>query len=103
MSYDMSVRQAARWAEHKGCLFTINKFTGQPDYLYAVYSTAWKGGNRVLCLGGYDKCTAYVNANKGEQIRMECLQSVVEGMDEEAGEAGCYLGVREEGISWEAA
>lgn len=95
----MNIRQAARWAEKKGCVYRVRN--GAPDLMYAVWAVR---DHSVLCLGYRDRCAEFMTS-KGANLyfdpalRMEPLQEVLEGMYEEEGERGCYLGVREEGYS----
>jgi hypothetical protein len=87
----MNIRQAARWAERKGILYTVNRHTGQPDHLYAVYDT---GNHMVDLIGGYDKCKAIMPPHSqptadGRWLRLQCLDEVCQEMDESDGEAAC--------------
>lgn len=92
----MNINAAARWAERKDCVW-ING-----DYNNPMYAAVDQNDNRVDCLGSYEKCSAYILAHPGGWWRLYSLDEVLQGQYEEACEAACYLGVREEGISWEA-
>lgn len=98
MNAQMNIRQAARWAQQKDCVYRIGK-DGQPDHMYAV--TRIKD-QIVVCLGYYDKCADYMNEHKGEYLRNYCLDDVLQEMSESEAESRCYLGQREEGVSWVA-
>lgn len=81
----MNIRQAARWAERNDCVFRVGR-DGQPDWMYAV----WRYSDQeAVCIGYYDKCRAYMDAHKGEGIRMESLDEVLQGMAESEGELLC--------------
>lgn len=103
----MNIRQAARWAERKGALYSINR-AGQPEHLYAVYDTR---NLLVECIGRHDKCQAYreslgsqydsMPTRDGRYLRMQALDEVVAQLDEEEGEARCMPSARE--LAWGAA
>lgn len=91
----MSINQAARWAERKDCLY-ISGNTQNP--MYAVVD---QNDNRVDCLGAFEKCEAFISANRG-WWRLYVLDEVLEQIRSDDAEAACYLGEREENVAWEA-
>ena len=96
MKTQMNIRQAARWAERKGCLYRTSNYNNEPVYLYAVYDA---DTHMVECLGGYEKCDDYrkslgssydtIPTNDGRHLRMVTLESVRCDLDESEGEARC--------------
>ncbi len=64
----MNIRQAARWAERKGALYTVNRYTAEPQYLYAVYDTR---NNMVECIGAHAKCVDYLQSLGAAHDRMQ--------------------------------
>lgn len=82
----MNIRQAARWAERKDCLFSVNRYTGEVEYLYAAYDI---NTNLVVAIGSYEKCKAAGGCAVGGDLRLEALQDVCADMDEYEGEAMC--------------
>jgi hypothetical protein len=88
----MNIRQAARWAERKDCVYRVNR-DGQPDWMYAV----WRFSDQeAVCVGYYEKCRDYMAAHKGEPLRMDSLDDVLQGMAESDGESGVVPDVREQ-------
>lgn len=82
----MNIRQAAQWAEKKGCVYRVG-YDGQPDYMYAVYSVRT---HEVLCVGYHAKCSEFVKSYEGSRwdIKMVSLDQIIQEMGEEAGELG---------------
>ena len=104
----MNIRQAARWAERKGALYAVNRYSGEVDHLYAVYDTAT---HLVECIGAHRKCMAYLQAQgcahdrmptrDSRWLRVQALDEVVSELDESEGEACSLPSVRE--LAWGAA
>ena len=104
----MNIRQAARWAERKGALYTVNRYTGEPQYLYAVYDTR---NNMVECIGAHPKCAAYLHSlgaahdrmqtRDGRWLRLQALDEVAQELDDAEGEQNCLPSSRE--VAWGAA
>jgi len=86
----MSIRQAARWAERNNSLYRVQD--GRPDYMAAAVDV---NTNMVLCMGYGDKAYDFKRARPEQPIRVYTLDEVVQGMDEEEGEAACIPGPRE--------
>lgn len=108
----MNIRQAARWAERKQALYTPSRFNGEPLYLYAVYDM---NNHNVECIGGHDKCSAFlrqagattintmsgVQVGDGRWLRMQALIDVVDELDQSEAEQACAPSARE--LAWGAA
>lgn len=94
----MTIRQAARWAERKDALYINGNFQNP---LCAVWSDKT---HAVALIGSYDKCRAYIlqhcearhipitgsyyqRADGSENLRMDSLDDVAQGMDESEAEA----------------
>jgi hypothetical protein len=97
----MSIREAARWAARKDILCRVGR-DGSPQYLYAVYTSAYMGGNAVECIGSYAKCREYVEAQK----RAGRTDAVLADLDEtweqmccDEGEARCVPSASEQ-MEW---
>lgn len=88
---EMSIRQAARWAESKDALY----IGGNPNNPMAAVWSA--NTHKVVCLGSADKCRAWIKANttcqyiptygmnypgQGDWFRMDSLDEVLEGMEQ---------------------
>lgn len=83
----MHIRELARWAdEHDELVLTC--YGGDPSYRYAVYDT--KNGE-VETHGEYDACLETLNkmTAEGRRGQITSLDTIVQEMDEEAGEMGC--------------
>lgn len=91
----MSIRQAARWAEHKDCVYRV--LDGQPDYMAAAVDV---NTNKVLSIGFGDKAYDFKRAHPDLDIRVYTLDEVLQGMSEEEGEQGCIPGPRDADTPW---
>lgn len=93
----MSIRQAARWAESRDAVYRVGR-DGQPDYMAAAVDV---NTNMVLCMGFGDKAYDYAKANNGAYaIRVYTLSEVLEDMTEEDGERQCVPGARDSDAPW---
>lgn len=92
----MSINDAAKWADRKDCLY-ING-----DYQAPMCAAVNQNDNRVDCLGSFQKVDAYMKAHPDQPLRRYWLDEVLEQIQCDEGEAACYLGWREEGVSWES-
>lgn len=82
----MTLYQAARWADKNDAVYFPMR-DGSVEWNYAVHD---ERTGFVLCIGKYDKCSAFMTgAQAGCQWRMYSLESVLEQIDEEEGEARC--------------
>ena len=91
----MTIREAARWAERKDILVRTDR-DGGPDWLCAAYSAR---DNRVELIGYGSKCYDYVREQRAagrDDLRVDSLDGVLSDMYEESGEAGCIPDVREQ-------
>lgn len=91
----MSIRQAARWAEQEDCV--CRSLNGEPDYMAAAVDV---NTNTVLCMGFGDKAYDYKHANPDRPIRVYTLDEVLQGMGEEEGERSCVPGARDADAPW---
>ena len=91
----MSIRQAARWAEWKGCVYQVQD--GQPDYMAAAVDL---NTNKVLRMGFGDEAYEFKRAHPEQLIRVYNLDEVLQGMDEEDGESSCVPGPRDAEAPW---
>lgn len=91
----MSIRQAARWAERNGSVYRVQD--GQPDYMAAAVDV---NTNKVLCMGFGDRAYDFKRAHPEQPIRVYTLDEVIQGMDEEEGEAACIPGPRDADAAW---
>lgn len=91
----MSIRQAARWADRKGCVYRVQG--GQPDYMAAAVDV---NTNMVLCMGYGDKAYDFKRDHPEQSIRVYTLDEVLQGMSEEDGERNCVPGVRDADAPW---
>lgn len=98
MQAAMNIRQAARWAERKDALYINGDFQNP---MFAVWSDRTQ---LVACIGSYDKCREYIRQHcdtkyipitgsyyarkdASENLRMDSLDDVAQGMDESEAEA----------------
>lgn len=86
----MSIRQAARWAERQGCVYRVQE--GQPDYMAAAVDI---NTNKVLSMGFGDSAYQYKRDHPEQPIRVYTMDEVLQGMSEEEGEACCVPGARD--------
>jgi len=91
----MSIREAARWADSKGCVYRVKD--GQPDYMAAAVDL---NTNKVLSMGFGDKAYDFRRDHLGQPIRVYTLDEVLQGMAEEDGEAHCVPGARDADAPW---
>jgi hypothetical protein len=93
----MTIRQAARWAERKDALYIHGDFQNP---LCAVWSSS---NHEVALIGSYDKCRAwiksstdcqhiptagiYYRAADGHTFRFDPLDDIASGMDESEAES----------------
>jgi len=91
----MSIRQAARWADREGCVYRLHH--GQPDYMAAAVDL---NTNKVLSMGYGDKAYDFKRAHPEQPIRVYTLDEVLQGMSEEDGERDCVPGARDAEAPW---
>jgi len=91
----MSIRQAARWADREDCVYRVQD--GQPDYMAAAVDV---GTNMVLCMGFGDKAYDFKRDHPELAIRVYTVDEVLQGMDEEDGERNCIPGARDADAPW---
>lgn len=91
----MSVRQAARWAEREDCVYRIHE--GQPDHMAAAVDI---DTNKVLSMGFGDSAYQYKRDHPDKAIRVYTMDEVLQGMSEEEGEAHCVPGARDAEAPW---
>lgn len=89
MAHQMSITQAARWADRNSLVYRVNKYTGAPEYMYAAYDIST---NLVEVIGHYEKCSAVVpprgqQTSDGRWLRLISLDEVLEELRESEGEA----------------
>lgn len=92
---EMSIRQAARWADRKGCVYRVQG--GEPDYMAAAVDV---NTNMVLCMGYGDQAYDFKRDNPEQSIRVYTLGEVLQCMSEEEGECNCVPGVRDADAPW---
>lgn len=93
----MTIRQAARWADKQQCVYRVDRYTGQPDHMAAAVDIKT---NRVLCIGFGDKAYDFKRDNPTAPIRVYTMQEVLDGMHEEEGEAMCVPGAGDADAPW---
>jgi hypothetical protein len=94
----MSINQAARWANRNQCVYRVDRYSGQPDYMAAAVDI---NTNKVIVMGFGNKAYDYERANRQTaNIRVYTMHEVLEGISEEEGEAGCVPGARDADAPW---
>lgn len=89
----MTLYQAARWADRNDAVYFPMR-DGSVEWNYAVHDMRT---GFVLCIGKYDKCSAFLaSVPSGSYWRMDSLESVLEQIDEEEGEASCIPDISEQ-------
>lgn len=94
-SNQMSIRDAARWADRQGCVFRV--IDGQPDYMAAAVDV---NTNKVLHMGFGDAAYDFKRAHPEQAIRVYSLDEVLEQIGEDEGEQGCVPGARDADAPW---
>ena len=82
----MNIRQAARLAESRDVLWSVNPSTGEREFLYAVYR---RSDHEVVCSGDFERCAEYMVTNNSSDLVRVALDEIVEAMAESDGEARC--------------
>lgn len=68
-SHDMTLWQAAKWADRKGIA----------DDMSAVYSAAWTGGEhaavsgKVFCIGDSGKCRRFIDEHRADADKLNLM------------------------------
>ena len=68
-SHDMTLWQAAKWADRKGIVYGMD----------AVYSAAWTGGEhgavsgKVFCLGDSRKCRDFIESHREDAEKLNLM------------------------------